>query len=237
MALDAITELDILTAVHETTPLREILGGKAAAVTGTNVVSRKRTGRPAKYILTDEIRERLQTWDGTAESLNRLSVETEIPRNKLLEWRRELGLRNRAQPAYANGKSKDRQQQNPEQEQETPAQDSEPEPEPKPAPVALQARRQEQPTTPATPATPQTASSSEAAPPRIALDEWLMSGADGVWLSGMLAVQPLEGGQQFAILIAHPAVPRVPGPVPGHLVSYLVGALLRRSTITGIVYR
>lgn len=217
--VDVIPAAEILDGITGSTPLHEMIGGPGASVPADQL-RKRRGGHPPKYILTDEIKDALARYDGTAASLNKLTVELGVPRNKLIDWLAETGLVRRGgrgkrlQPTAAVTGA----QPEPEPEETPPARIAEVQPAPPPA-------KQQQP--------------AESGPERIALDDWLMSGAEGVWFAGSIAVQPLcqDEPNSYAILIAHPSVPRVPGPVPGHLVSYLVRALVRKSHVTGIVYR
>lgn len=70
-------------------------------------------GRPPKYVLTDALRDAIQArYDGkrvTAEALGReygLDSGEPIPAYKIVEWARELGIRNRDQPARSAGHRK-----------------------------------------------------------------------------------------------------------------------------------
>lgn len=215
MALDELTAEEILDGVTGSTPLLEVIGGRGTASGVTGSAPRRR-GPPPKYVLDERAKAVLATYDGSAASLNRITDELSVPRNKILDWLKELGLRNRAQPRGSVA-------QNPADVVTTAT------------PVSA---REHKPTAAATKATPQPTPAQDEAAPRIPLGEWLTSGAEGVWFAGSLCVQPLaEDPHSFAVLISHPAVPRVPGPVPGHLVEYLVRALVRKSNIAGVVYR
>lgn len=101
-AIDIPAPLDTITD-HNDEFARSLRIMKQSPRTAPAATQAGRTGRPPKYVLTDEIRAALvERYDGRKATLEALGDEFGIPFYKFGEWAREIGLQNQLQPLRAH---------------------------------------------------------------------------------------------------------------------------------------